>query len=284
MITTTRNLERTGCGPSVLLRYHTTVKRLIIADAHVGQGTNDCGAMTALVERAGASGVGELIYLGDAFQYLIGMSKFWTTGVYRVLECWRRARSAGMVIGIVEGNRDFFLDAPDLAAEIDWSARVREFDTGGRRYRLVHGDLVNRRDFQYRFWSTVSKSRVARVWAGLLPRSAAVAIVRRMEAHLATTNRKFRYTKPIADLERSAAEAWADGVGTVFWGHFHSPWMCSDGDREALIIPAWLENRSSVLVRADGGWTLVDDSLQEKQLIIDDEAVAGATAAAGAGS
>jgi len=186
-----------------------------------------------------------------------------------------------MVIGIVEGNRDFFLDAPDLAAEIDWSARVREFDSGGRRYRLVHGDLVNRRDFQYRFWSTISKSGVARVWAGLLPRAAAVAIVRRMEAHLATTNRKFRYTKPIADLERSAAEAWADGVRTVFWGHFHSPWMCWDGDHEALIIPAWLENRSSVLVRADGGWSLVDDFLQVKRLAFDEGQLTGSTAAAG---
>jgi UDP-2,3-diacylglucosamine hydrolase len=189
-----------------------------------------------------------------------------------------------MVIGIVEGNRDFFLDAPDLAAEIDWSARVREFDSAGHRYRLVHGDLVNRRDFQYRFWSTISKSRVARVWAGLLPRSAAVSIVRRMEAHLAKTNRKFRYAKPIADLEKSAAEAWADGVGTVFWGHFHTPWMCSDGDHQALIIPAWLENRSSVLVRDDGGWSLVDDFLQEKQLIFKDEPVIAATAAAGAQS
>jgi len=266
------------------LRYHESVKRLIIADAHVGQGTDDCRAMTSLVERAGASGVGELIYLGDAFQYLIGMSKFWTTGVHRVLECWRQARSDGMEIGIVEGNRDFFLDAPDLAAEIDWSARVREFVAGGRRYRLVHGDLVNRRDFQYRFWSTISKSGVARVWAGLLPRSAAVAIVRRMEAHLATTNRKFRYTKPIADLEKSAAEAWAEGIGTVFWGHFHSPWMCSDGDHEALIIPAWLENRSSVLVRADGGWSLVDDSLQEKRLVYEEEEVAVSTAAGGVNS
>ncbi len=257
------------------------MNRLIIADAHVGQGTDDSGAMTSLVKRAAAAGVGELIYLGDAFQYLIGMSKFWTPGMHRVIECWRQARSAGMVIGIVEGNRDFFLDASDLAAEIDWSARVREFETGGRRYRLVHGDLVNRRDFQYRFWSTISKSGVARVWAGLLPRSAAVAIVRRMEAHLATTNRKFRYKKPVADLEKSAAEAWADGVGTVFWGHFHSPWMCSDGDREALIVPAWLENRSSVLVRADGGWALVDDFLQEKQLIFEDHVAAGVNAAAG---
>ncbi len=239
--------------------------------------------MTSLVESAAAGGAGEIIYLGDAFQYLIGMSKFWTTGVLRVLETWREVRAAGLRIGIVEGNRDFFLDEPDLAAEIDWSARLYEFESAGRRFRLVHGDLVNPRDFQYRFWSTISKSAVARLWARLLPRPAAVAIVRRMEAHLARTNRKFRYTKPINDLERSAAEAWAAGVQTVFWGHFHTPWMCRDGDHEALIIPAWLENRTSVLVDAGGRWSLVDDELQSSDLVLDGGLISGRGSPGGGG-
>jgi UDP-2,3-diacylglucosamine hydrolase len=184
----------------------------------------------------------------------------------------------------VEGNRDFFLDEPELAAEIDWSARVYEFESAGRRFRLIHGDLINPRDFQYRFWSTISKSAIARLWARLLPRPAAVTIVRRMEAHLAKTNRKFRYTKPIADLERSAAAAWAAGVQTVFWGHFHTPWMCRDGDHEALIIPAWLENRTSVLVDADGGWSLVGDDLKSTTLTLDEEPTSGRASLHGGGS
>ena len=117
------------------LGYHGLVKRLIIADSHLGQGTDDLVAMTALLENAGAAGVGEYIYLGDAFQYLIGMSKFWTSGVREILDVWRQKRSEGSRIGIVEGNRDFFLDEPDLAAEIDWSARAYDFQSGGRRFR-----------------------------------------------------------------------------------------------------------------------------------------------------
>jgi len=253
------------------LRYHTSVKRLIIADAHVGQGADDSRAMITLVERAASSGVGEIIYLGDGFQYLIGMSKFWTRGVVTVLEAWQRARSAGVQIGIVEGNRDFFLDAPELAEKIDWSGRRYEFESGGRRFRQVHGDLVNKRDFQYRFWSSISKSGIARVWARLLPRAAAVAIVTRMEAHLATTNRKFRYVKPIADLKRCAKKAWAEGVGTLFWGHFHTPWSFDDGDHEALIIPAWLETRASVLVDEGGAWSLVGCDLEPTRVVFDDE-------------
>ena len=55
------------------------VKRLIIADSHIGQGADDAAAMSSLVHRAAEEGVGEVIYLGDVFQYLLGMSKFWTT-------------------------------------------------------------------------------------------------------------------------------------------------------------------------------------------------------------
>jgi UDP-2,3-diacylglucosamine hydrolase len=237
------------------------VKRLIIADAHVGQGENDAEAMSTLVRLAAETGVNELVYLGDAFQYLIGMSKFWTTALKEVMASWREARQRGLRIVVIEGNRDFFLDEPELAAEIDWSGRLYEFECEGRRFLLDHGDLVNRRDFQYRFWSKVSKSVIARVWARLLPRPVAVAIVRHMESHLAKTNRKFRYTKPVDDLRRYARAAWARGVDVLFWGHFHTSWECRDGERLATIIPAWLEGRRGVLVQADGQWSCVDDRL-----------------------
>lgn len=240
----------------------TLVKRLIIADAHVGQAAGDVAAMQRLVWRAAEGGVGEIVYLGDGFQYLIGMSKFWTASVRAVMSAWRDVRQQGLRVVLVEGNRDFFLDELELSAEIDWSGRSYQFVAGDTRFRLDHGDLVNRRDFQYRFWSRVSKSRPARAWARLLPRAVAVAIVRHMEARLAETNRRFRYQKPIADLRRSARAAWDEGIDVLFWGHFHSTWRCADDGRAAVIIPAWLEHRVSVLVDTGGLWQLVDSKLQ----------------------
>jgi UDP-2,3-diacylglucosamine pyrophosphatase LpxH len=244
----------------------TLVKRLIIADSHVGQGEDDAAAMGALVRRAAGDGVGEIVYLGDGFQYLIGISKFWTAALREVMEARREVRARGVRVVVVEGNRDFFLDEAELAAEIDWSGRQYDFSSGDRRYRLDHGDLVNRRDLQYRFWSWLSKCAPARLWARLLPQSVAVTIVRLMEAHLATTNRRFRYTKPISDLGNAARRAWAEGVDVLFWGHFHTTWECRDGDRLALIIPAWLETRHSVLVETDGSWCYVDSMLNPHDL------------------
>ena len=52
------------------------MKHLIIADSHVGTRDGDVEAMVDLLIRAEDVGVREVIYLGDTFQYLIGMSKF----------------------------------------------------------------------------------------------------------------------------------------------------------------------------------------------------------------
>lgn len=237
------------------------VKRLIIADAHVGQRPGDAADMISMLLKAGDSGVTEIIYLGDGFQYLIGMSKFWTVGVVEVIAAWRRLRRAGVRIGIIEGNRDFFLDAPDLRAEVDWVGLEIDFIAGSRRFRLVHGDKVNLRDFQYRFWSRISKSWTARVWAGLLPRALAVGIVRTMEARLAETNRRFRYKKPLASLRSAAESAWNEGVDVLLWGHFHTQWVHSRDDRTAIILPAWLDTGKAVLIGSEGESVMVEKNL-----------------------
>ena len=237
------------------------VKRLIIADAHIGQRTGDAADMTSMLLNAHDLGVMEIIYLGDGFQYLIGMSKFWTAGVVDVMSVWRQLRAKGVRIGVVEGNRDFFLDAPELAAEVDWSGLDYEFCAGSRRFRLVHGDKVNLRDFQYRFWSWASKCWPARVWARLLPRGVAVGIVRTMEARLAVTNRRFRYHKPLSSLRRAAEDAWAEGVDALLWGHFHTRWEFSRDTRTAIILPAWLDTGKAVLIDENGIGIMVENNL-----------------------
>jgi len=237
------------------------VKRLIIADAHIGQRTDDAADMVSMLLKARESGVIEIIYLGDGFQYLIGMSKFWTAGVIEVIETWRLLRLSGVRIVVVEGNRDFFLDASELASEIDWSGLAYDFQSGSRRFRLIHGDKVNLRDFQYRFWSRVSKSGVARLWARLLPRTFAVWIVRSMEARLAATNRRFRYHKPLESLRREADDAWSQGVDVLLWGHFHTNWGYTRDDRCAVILPDWLATGTAILVDGDGTAVQVENNL-----------------------
>jgi UDP-2,3-diacylglucosamine pyrophosphatase LpxH len=228
------------------------VHRLIIADAHIGQRPGDVEAMVRLIHAAAEAGIAELVYIGDAFQYLIGISKFWTGATRRVVAAWQEARSTGVRLVMIEGNRDFFLDDDDFAILREWSGRRYEFQAGGIRYRLEHGDRVNRRDLQYRFWAWISKSALARFWAHVLPRPLAISIVQRMEARLARTNYRFRIRKPVAALRREAELAWATGIDVVLWGHFHSLWEYRREGKVAMVVPGWLENRVSILVDDDG--------------------------------
>jgi hypothetical protein len=63
-------------------------------------------------------------------------------------------------------------------------------------------------------------------------------------------------------LKRAAERAWGEGIDVLFWGHFHTTWEWTNGDHLALIIPAWLETRRSVLVDGDGTWIYVDSDLK----------------------
>lgn len=218
--------------------------------------------MVALVERAELDGIGEIVYLGDIFVYLVGMSKFWTTSIEMVLEAWDGFRARGGTVRLIEGNRDFFLDEDDLARRVDQSDQALEFAAGDITFRLVHGDKVNQRDWQYLFWSRLSKCSPARLWARWLPRRLAVAIVRNMEIRLARTNRKFRYEKPVEALRDEALRYFRRGVDVQLFGHFHSFWSFSEGERTAMVIPAWLETRQSLMVDESGRWHFVDEGLR----------------------
>jgi UDP-2,3-diacylglucosamine pyrophosphatase LpxH len=238
------------------------MKHLVIADSHVGTRDGDVEAMIALMIRAEGVGIREVIYLGDTFLYLIGMSKFWTEGVSRVLKAWDGFRDRGGEVRLIEGNRDFFLDEPDLACRIEQSAISLEFSAGPTTFRLVHGDKVNQRDLQYLFWSRLSKCLPARLWARWLPRRVAVTIVRKMEAHLARTNRRFRYEKPVEALRAEALKSFSRGIDVLLFGHFHSLWTFTDGEKTAMVVPAWLETRQSVIIEPSGRWYGVDQDLQ----------------------
>ncbi len=238
------------------------VRRLVVADSHVGQRPGDVGRMCRLVAGAAERGIGELLFLGDAFHYLIGLPKFWTPAVTTVLASWRGARERGMRLTLVEGNRDFFLDEPALEPFLDWSGPGCEITAGRRRIRVVHGDRVNRSDRQYLFWARVSKSGLARRWAHLLPGPVAVWVVRSMEARLARTNRRFRYHVPERALEQDARQAWEAGFDAVLWGHFHRGWRIEHDGRLGLVVPAWLDTDTSLLIEDDGSMRQVHDDLQ----------------------
>jgi UDP-2,3-diacylglucosamine hydrolase len=233
-----------------MLAWH--VLRAVLADLHLGQRPGDLTDFCVTVEMLGKSGAGEVIFLGDLFRALVGFSRFWDGGVRLGLAQLASLRAAGVRVVLLEGNREFFLDAADLSPYLDVAGPVHSFATGGRRFLLEHGDLINPRDRAYHFWRAVSKSAVARAWARLLPGRLARRIVFGAESRLAETNFSYRVQLPTADLEAAARRHFVAGVDVVLWGHFHRTWSFASGHHEAHVLPAWLDHRTVVWIDEAG--------------------------------
>src|SRR5664280_2733603 len=87
------------------------VLRAVLADLHVGQVPGDLDRFLATVAGLERRGAGEVVFLGDLFRALVGFSRFWDATVRRGLEELAALRRTGVRVVMVEGNRDFFLDA-----------------------------------------------------------------------------------------------------------------------------------------------------------------------------
>jgi UDP-2,3-diacylglucosamine hydrolase len=226
--------------------------RAVLADLHLSSSEGDLERFAVTLSHLRERGTEEVVLLGDLFRTLVGFPHFWDGEIRRGLAELERLRADGTRVVLVEGNRDFFLDRPELAPFLDLACEAHSFAAGGRRFLLEHGDLINRRDRSYRLWRSISKSATARAWARVLPAAIALRIVSGTEARLAKTNFSYRRDLPVDDLVAAARRHFAAGVDVVMWGHFHRAWRLDDAGRTAMVLPSWGETGAVVWIGGDG--------------------------------
>ena len=211
----------------------------LIADAHLGGPGGPAGPMVEQLRALPASGCERLLLLGDLFHVWVGDRRYETEDIRSVVGELRRLRAAGIWVGYVEGNRDFFLDASPYADAFDLLAAEIAVECTGRRFLAVHGDGLNERDRRYRFWRWLSKSPPSRTLFRRLPGPLARKMVHGTERRLARTN--FRHKSRIPDeVVRSYAQRrLREGYDVVLLGHFHEERRYRLEGGEAWILPAW---------------------------------------------
>ena len=143
----------------------------------------------------------------------------------------------------IEGNRDFFLAGSPYADAFDGIGREVPFTAGGRRYLAVHGDGIDDRDWQYRFWRDLSKSRLGRIMILNTPRRFAQRAVTSTEERLSRTNFKHKVAIPEGSIRAYAERRFTEGYDVLLLGHFHEErrWPVAGG--EVLLLDAWFKSR-----------------------------------------
>lgn len=226
---------------------------VVIGDSHIGLGDGHEKEVNAWMDRLAASRPRALYLNGDLFHYLIAHEKFRTNSVTRVFERFRQARDAGMPLHYVEGNRDFFLEGSFVEDSVTDVALEYVFQAGNRRYLIVHGDLINDRDWPYRFWRFASKNPLSRMAMSLIPKRTARNFVDSVEKKLAKTNFKHKSVLPLELMKRYAQSRAAEGITDVVFGHFHKKVVLPADGVTVTIVPPWYEDGEAMVIDPDTG-------------------------------
>lgn len=231
--------------------------RAVFADCHVGRRPGDEGPFLEALDVARSRGVRQITLLGDIFHFFIAHPKFATPAIERFLDKARELKSAGVPITYVEGNRDFFLRGSYAEGSFREVCDEQRFEEGGRRFLATHGDLLNEKDWPYRFWRFLSKNPVSRAALSFVPKETGNRLVWKVEARLYRSNFKHKSRLPVEMIRAFAARRFRQGVDVILLGHFHKPWVDESGGGRVEILPAFVEERRWMEIADDGATSLV---------------------------
>lgn len=223
----------------------------LVADAHLGGPGGDGDQLVDQLEELPARGCRRLVLLGDIFHVWVGSRQFETPEVRKLLPVLRALRARGVRVDYIEGNRDFFLQGSPYADAFDWIGTELELSADGPagdvlRVLAVHGDGIDDRDRQYRFWRWLSKSALSRFLVLRLPQGLARRAVAGTEERLAQTNFKHRHRLPEEAILDFGRRRLGEGHDLLLLGHFHEPghWGAGSGlAGEIRLLDAWFRSR-----------------------------------------
>ena len=233
----------------------------VIGDSHIGLADGHEKAINAWLDRLVALEPKALYLNGDLFHYLIAHPKFKTSSVEKVMAKFQEVVAGGTPIHYVEGNRDFFLKGSFVENAVTDIGMEYAVPAATKRYLIVHGDMINDRDWAYRFWRRASKNPVTKLGASLIPKRIARSFVDSVEAHLSRSNFKHKARVPVELMEEYGRKRAREGFTHVVLGHFHTKLVLPAGESMTVtVLPPWYESGEAMRIDPDTGefeWVVV---------------------------
>jgi UDP-2,3-diacylglucosamine pyrophosphatase LpxH len=232
----------------------------VIGDSHIGLSPGSEANIVSWIDRLEILQPRALYLNGDVFHYLIAHPKFYTEAVEKVFDRLRRLRDAGVGVHYIEGNRDFFIRGSFAEKSLSDVALEYAIPAGDRKYLIVHGDMINDHDYQYRFWRLASKNSISKFSLKLIPKKTARQFVDNVEKKLSKTNFKHKRNLPLAQMESYARKRREEGFTNVVFGHFHEKLVMPAGDATVAILPPWYESGEAMVINPQTGefdWVVV---------------------------
>jgi len=234
---------------------------VFVGDVHLDRDDPDLPVFLAYL-RGLAPRAGRVVLMGDLFNLWIGAPELEQQHHREVTACLHAMRAGGTEIHYLEGNRDYRIARAHRGGAFDAvsDAGLRE-DWGGRAVWASHGDLVNRKDLQYRAWRRVSRSAPAWWMFSMIRGSRRFAIAESVEKRMRATNADMKREFPEALVLDYAARHLRTAGAAVVLGHFHVERELRAGpagDGRVFVLPEWKGSRRHLRVSATGDMAFED--------------------------
>lgn len=203
---------------------------IIVTDAHIGKAAESRAAffqMLAVIEKTAH----DLVFLGDIFELWIAMPRY-EEEIHTRFSAWCRKQKTSRAIGFLEGNHEFFV-AEEKPEAFTWCTKnARRLEDSAALF--VHGDLINRKDKMYHLFKKLTKNSLTKFILRTLP--CGPWLVGFLQLGLNRMNSKNHAYIPEKEIEKFAESRFAEGVDTVFVGHFHREYCYRRGDSKQLRV------------------------------------------------
>jgi UDP-2,3-diacylglucosamine hydrolase len=225
----------------------------VIGDSHIGLANGSEKRVSEWLDRLARVKPRSLYLNGDLFHYLIAHPKFRTESVEKVFRKFKELVDKGIAVHYVEGNRDFFLNGSYVEQSVSDVATEYSIKAGSKQYLIVHGDMINDKDWPYRFWRRASKNPLTKLGVTMIPGKLARRFVDKIEKKLARSNFKHKTRLPVELMEAYGRKKLRDGYTNVVFGHFHSKLVMPAGDATISVLPAWYESGEALMISPETG-------------------------------
>lgn len=222
------------------------MRAIFLSDAHL-QHPGDTNYRLLLDFLSSLRGTTDtLCILGDLFDFRVGLPGLCFPEHEPLLLALQELGRAGTRLIYLEGNHDFHLQEEltrRLGAEVYPGPVTLELH--GLRIRLCHGDLINRADWRYRLLHRLLRHPMVYRAARLLPQSTIEQLRHKLQQKSKGRYRQDRDRWDYRTIVRSyAASIRSQGHDALLLGHFHLPFMESQGPFTLVSLGDWISQFS----------------------------------------
>jgi UDP-2,3-diacylglucosamine hydrolase len=205
------------------------MKLFIVSDLHIEDEHDPVYRALVTLLRSRAAAEDRVVLAGDLFDLFVGNKAIFRRRYSEFFDAVREAGARGVRVDYIEGNHDFLIrKAFSGMPNVTLYPREIRFEAGGKRFFIAHGDLVDRKDYGYRFLRGFFRSPVMKLFVASMPGEVIDWIGRRSSERSRMSGPRLPSELPTDRMERLrktyrsyAAERLNEGYDFVVLGHCH---------------------------------------------------------------